>query len=80
MSDPSRRELSRTEAWLKNHEEWPILHDDFSILDIRFPVGDGAPTPLPFREGLGEGSDSSENKNPLPPLPKREGSKKQTKP
>ena len=35
MSDPTRRELSRTEAWLRNNEEWPVPNDDLRAKVMR---------------------------------------------
>lgn len=35
MSSPSRRDLSRTEEWLRSHEEWPVPNDDLRAKVIR---------------------------------------------
>jgi hypothetical protein len=35
MTNPSRRELSRTEEWLRSNEEWPVPNDDLRAKVIR---------------------------------------------
>ncbi len=35
MTNPSRREMSRTEEWLRSHEEWPVPNDDLRAKVIR---------------------------------------------
>jgi hypothetical protein len=35
MASPSRQALSRTEEWLRSHEEWPIPNDDLRAKIIR---------------------------------------------
>lgn len=35
MSNPSRREMSRTEEWLRSHEEWPVPNDDLRAKVMR---------------------------------------------
>ncbi len=35
MTNPSRREMSRTEEWLRNHEEWPVPNDDLRAKVMR---------------------------------------------
>lgn len=35
MSEPTRHEMSRTEAWLRNHEEWPVPNDDLRAKVMR---------------------------------------------
>lgn len=35
MTNPSRREMSRTEEWLRSHEEWPVPNDDLRAKVMR---------------------------------------------
>ena len=35
MTNPSRRDMSRTEEWLRSHEEWPVPNDDLRAKIIR---------------------------------------------
>jgi hypothetical protein len=35
MTNPSRQEMSRTEQWLRSHEEWPMPNDDLRAKVIR---------------------------------------------
>lgn len=35
MADPTRGDLSRTEDWLRNHEEWPVPNDDLRAKVMR---------------------------------------------
>lgn len=35
MASPSRGALSRTEEWLRSHEEWPVPNDDLRAKIIR---------------------------------------------
>lgn len=35
MASPSRNAISRTEEWLRSHEEWPVPNDDLRAKIIR---------------------------------------------
>ena len=35
MASPSRNAMSRTEEWLRSHEEWPVPNDDLRAKIIR---------------------------------------------
>lgn len=35
MASPSRHAMSRTEEWLRSHEEWPVPNDDLRAKIIR---------------------------------------------